>query len=833
MTIQMLADVLIRGVLVLGCAWLVNTVLLARASAAVRHATWALAFALLLLVPAVTLFGPAWQLRLISLPAPTDVEPVVRLVDTRDAVVPTDTPRAAAGATLPLRESGAPVDARASRVGPLTRAIVAWFVWAAGVAVGLLRLGLGLLWPHVLVRRGVRLFRSDWEAALNEAACSLHLFRPVRAFISDDVPVPVAAGILRPVLLLPRQALTWDEERRRVVLLHELAHVARHDCAIQVIAQVARALHWPNPLAHLAARKLRAEQERACDDLVLTRGVAANRYATHLCDVVQAAGRQAVPAAVPSMGRPLDLEQRVSAILDCSRRRGPMTVRMSLALGATAFAAAVPLGAVRLAPSLPGALQAPPTLASSRAEVPSLWTAGRALPVRPSAVLWPAGDAALSPAQSAPGPQPTTGPGEVRAALDQYCVTCHTSARSFPVANVALDAFQANETIDPALGERVLRKLRAGLHPPKGAPRPDGSVREALIATISGALDHVEQRTVTPVAAVGPVQVAGRLAAMLWDAPPDAELLRAAESGRLAELRVLDDQIRRMLGDDRAAAFVDRFFTPWLHLGNVATVQPDEDVFPAFDAELRDGLLRETGLLIADHLRQDHPVGELLTANYTFVNERVAKHYGIAGVSGPAFQRVAVADDARLGLLGQGSILLVTSYAHRTSPVLRGKYILEILLGTPVPAPPANVPPLEAARTDTEGGRAKLERHRRNPVCASCHASMDAFGFALENFDGVGQWRQFDAGQPIEASATLPDGTDITGPADLRQALLQHESAYVTNIAERLLAYAIGRPLDYPDLPTVRQIVREAAVGANRWSALVSAVARSAPFRAP
>ena len=330
------------------------------------------------------------------------------------------------------------------------------------------------------------------------------------------------------------------------------------------------------------------------------------------------------------------------------------------------------------------------------------------------------------------------------------------------------------------------------------------------------------------------LELASRLSFFLWSSIPDDELLDDAAAGRLREPATLERQVRRMLADRRSEALVGNFVSQWLHLRNMNRVTPDVNRFPEFDDNLRDALARETELLVASELRADRGVPDLLTADYTFVDERLARHYGIPGVYGSRFRRVelgAGAPGGRGGLLGHGSILTVTSHATRTSPVLRGKWVLENILGAPPPPPPDDVPALDE---NAPGGphrsvRERLEQHRANPVCASCHARMDPLGFALEGFDGVGRWREADGGAPLDTSATLPDGTAFDGPAELRAALAERREAFVRTVAARMLTYALGRGLEAHDRPAVRRIVREAAPD-YRWSSLVLGIARSVPF---
>ena len=332
---------------------------------------------------------------------------------------------------------------------------------------------------------------------------------------------------------------------------------------------------------------------------------------------------------------------------------------------------------------------------------------------------------------------------------------------------------------------------------------------------------------------VSDLELASRLSFFLWSSIPDDELLDAAERRELSVPAVFEAQIERMLADPRSEALVGNFAGQWLTLRNAAAVQPDEDEFPDFGEGLRQGFRRETELLFANVLRENRSALDLLDADYTFVNERLARHYGIPNVRGSHFRRVALDDEARGGLLGHGSILTVTSYANRTSPVNRGKWVLENILGTPPPPPPPDVPDLETA----EGGqalsmRAAMEQHRANPVCASCHRLMDPLGLALENFDAIGRWRnRSETRGAIDATGELPDGTPFDGPAGLKAALLRHPDRFVTTVTEKLLTYALGRGIEHYDAPAVRAIVRAAAGDGYRLSSLVKGVVRSAPFQ--
>jgi hypothetical protein len=277
---------------------------------------------------------------------------------------------------------------------------------------------------------------------------------------------------------------------------------------------------------------------------------------------------------------------------------------------------------------------------------------------------------------------------------------------------------------------------------------------------------------------------------------------------------------------------VTNFAGQWLQLRNLRSSAPDKEEFPDFDDNLRQSFQQETELFFDSIMREDRSVVDLLTADYTFVDERLAKHYGITGVYGSHFRRVTLVDDARRGLLGQGSVLTVTSHGNRTSPVVRGKWVLDNLLGSPPPPPPPNVPPLdEGEGVAPKAMRERMEQHRRSPACAGCHKIMDPIGLALENFDAVGAWRTADGATPIDASGQLSDGTAIDGPVSLRNALLRRREVFIRTVTEKLLTYALGRSLDFHDMPAVRSIVRESAHHEHRWSSIVLGVVRSAPFQ--
>ncbi|NNM31493.1 MAG: DUF1592 domain-containing protein [Gemmatimonadetes bacterium] len=333
---------------------------------------------------------------------------------------------------------------------------------------------------------------------------------------------------------------------------------------------------------------------------------------------------------------------------------------------------------------------------------------------------------------------------------------------------------------------------------------------------------------------ISDVDLASRLSFFLWGTLPDAELVEVAEQGQLSSPDVLEGQIDRMLADPRSEALSTRFAAQWLRLQDVEKVHPDALDYPYFDATLAESMVKETELLFDHLVHSDGSVLELLTADYTFVNERLARHYGIPGVTGSDFRKVSYGDLPRRGLLGHGSVLTLTSHANRTSPVLRGKWVMEVLLGSPPPPPPPDVPELEEEAAAEDGRvlsvRERMEQHRANPTCNSCHRVIDPIGLALENYDVTGAWRIKDAGNPVDPVGELYDGSPIQGPDDLREALLARSEVFLGTFTENLMAYALGRRVEFYDMPVVRQVIRDAAAHDHAVSAYIKGVATSAPF---
>ena len=451
------------------------------------------------------------------------------------------------------------------------------------------------------------------------------------------------------------------------------------------------------------------------------------------------------------------------------------------------------------------------------------------------------------------GPYAATGPGQTPS-RDRIFV-CTPSSAAEDAGRDARGRATQGAVAETPCAEEILRTLArrayrrpatdtdvADLMPFYELGRAEGSfdtgiqfALERLLVSPQFLYRIERERTDAGTFAVSDLELASRLSFFLWSSIPDDELLAAAESGALREPRGLRAQVQRMLADPRSEAMVTNFAAQWLFLRDVAVKDPDIFLFPDHDPSLRAALERETELFVDSVFRSGGSVLELLTAKHTFVNERLAKHYGIPHVQGSYFRRVDLGPDSRRsGLLGQGSILTVTSYAARTSPVLRGKYVLDNLLASPPPPPPPDVPSL--ATEDAADGapltlREAMIRHRANPACASCHAKMDPIGFALEHFDAVGRWRDDDAGAPIEAKSELPDGSVIDGPEGVQAMLTARPELFVSALTEKLMMYALGRNVQYYDAPAVRAVVRAAAERNYEFSAIVEGIVASVPFQ--
>jgi mono/diheme cytochrome c family protein len=443
------------------------------------------------------------------------------------------------------------------------------------------------------------------------------------------------------------------------------------------------------------------------------------------------------------------------------------------------------------------------------------------------------------------GPRAATGPGDTPSRRKIFVCTPATAANGGNdvacatkiLSSLARAAYRRpvdKQTVDTLID--FYRKGRAGT---RGRSAFDRGVEAALQFILASPEFLIRFEQDPPSVAhdaayrLNDVALASRLSFFLWSSLPDDQLLTLASQGKLSNPVVLDQQVTRMLADARSQALVANFAEQWLHLRNLKSSAPDLEAFPDFDDNLRQAMKEETSLFFDSVVREDRSVVDLLNADYTFINERLARHYGIPDIYGSQFRRVKVTSEARRGLLGQASLLTVTSYPNRTSPVERGKWVLTNLLGVPPQPPPPNIPSLDTTSTDGRvlSLRERMEKHRANPTCAGCHKVMDPIGFALESYDGIGRWRKTEDGAPIDTSGTLFNGATIDGVVGLRRNIVAHPEIFVGVMTEKMLTYALGRGLEYYDMPAVRRIVRDAKTKDFRFSSIVLGVARSTPFQ--
>jgi hypothetical protein len=424
------------------------------------------------------------------------------------------------------------------------------------------------------------------------------------------------------------------------------------------------------------------------------------------------------------------------------------------------------------------------------------------------------------------------------AVFERYCVQCHDASHTSDGLDLAsMTARPVAE--NTGRWEEVVRRLHARRDPPPGAPRPDENTYRVATGDLEQALDaaYAANHRLNDAERVDDRELAARLAMLIWNGEPDTSLLDDAAAGRLHEPAVLHPQVERMLRDPKATSLIDGFFASWLSLDRIKKAKPDPVLYPQIDAALLQAMDTETRLFLESQLHDDRDAIEIWTAGYTYVNAPLARHYGLAGITGETFRRVTWPDGRRAGLLGQAGILTALSPPSRTSPTTRGRFVLSRFFGVDAPEPPANVPALVERTASTGTMRDRIRAHKVNPSCASCHRLFDPLGLALENFDATGAWRTTDGGAPIDASGIFVDGTRFDGPAGLRATLLKDRDAYYMSVTERLLAYALhrkgngGHVYDY-EMAAVRTIVRNAAREGYRWSSLLAGIAGSAPFQA-
>jgi mono/diheme cytochrome c family protein len=437
------------------------------------------------------------------------------------------------------------------------------------------------------------------------------------------------------------------------------------------------------------------------------------------------------------------------------------------------------------------------------------------------------------------GPQRVTGVSATPSRRKIFTCRPTTAGEERPCASQIIRGLATQAFRRPA-GERDLQGLMRFFD----EGRKEGDFEHGVAAAIEAILASPQflfrvesaepRRMAGKTVRIADLDLASRLSFFLWDSAPDAELMTIASQGRLSAPGMLEKQAKRLLADPRSETLATRFASQWLRLNDVDHILPDAILYPYFDRTLGDSLIRETQLFFESIVHEDRSVLDLLTADYTYVNERVAKHYGIPTVTGTAFRRVDV-PEYRRGLLGHGSMLLLTSVADRTSPVMRGKWIMEVLLGSPPPPPPPDVPALEQTDANVGGKllsvRERMEEHRKNPACASCHRVIDPLGLALENFDVTGRWRIKDSGKPVDATGVMYDGTKLDGPASLRAALLSHQDVFLETFTENLMMYALGRRIEFYDMPAIRAIARGASRNDNRISGFILGIVKSGAFQ--
>jgi beta-lactamase regulating signal transducer with metallopeptidase domain len=648
-----------------------------------------------------------------------------------------------------------------------------------------------------------------------------------RQVLVSETAGPALLGAWRPKLVVPRWFLDEPAATQCLILEHEQQHLAARDPLLLRLALLSVAVvPWNLPL-WWQLRRLRQAIELDCDARVLRAGAEARSYGEVLLAVTQRAS--GVPVGAIAMGEPVSaLERRIRHLTAGPAPRSVPGALLAIAFCGVGISVAFALDAPALPRKAVDAVVHDPAPASPL-------QAAQGLP--PPAAIEVATIAATVPAPSQPTEDLSAQWGKVK----RFCVDCHNAtdwAGGVDLSAMSLD----NLGDDAEVWEAAVRRLRTGAMPPPGRQRPDQQSVYRMVDLLETKLDTAhfqsprEEGSGADKLTPGDMELASRLSSLLWGTSPDDELLRAASRGKLSQPSQLAAQVRRMLADPKAMSLVAGFGFKWLNLARMDEIEPHASLFAdaTVAPDVRPLLKREMELFLDSVLRSEQPVTALLTADYTYLNDTLARLYGIGSVEGDQFRRVKLPDTKRHGLLGKGAVLMVTALPDRSSPSMRGSWILTRLLGLPQYSRPPNVGVLaETADGKSAPLRERLAQHTKNPTCRACHGLMDPLGFALENFDTVGQYRERDpvTGEAVSTSGTLPDGTELTGPEDLRRMLLARPEQFVQTITEQLMAYALGRQVDWRDMPLVRQIVRNAAQDNYRFASIVSQIVVSDSFR--
>lgn len=771
-----------------------------------RHAVWAGVLAGMLVLPFANLTFPHIDIPVAPPETPTLARPEAPASIPDEASAPLRTASGEfegmrGGVTLNQRptppEAGAASPARPRQ--PLSPASLVLWIYLSGLLAILGYRFTGWILLQRLLSRTIAVGRT----LLSESA---------------EVDVPVTVGLLRPRVILPKEWRRWDPGIRRAVLAHEFAHLRSRDLWVMALARTVRHLFWFHPLAWWASRKAAETAEMACDRVAMRKVATPSAYSKILVDFAGRVSRRRFRIAIPdlAMARSTRLSRRIDMVFASGITRSPRLPLWTVAtVGTPLVLLSATLGLSRPAPLrvIPPVVTAEPEIEAREPEVPIAATLQEAA-------------------------QPIVPPQNPIADLIEqgYCLRCHYSSTSTRApARLVLDDLEVNDIArDAPIWERVVTELRARSMPPAGYARPEPDVYDSALQRLEDELDAVEAARVADGKAipVSDLELAARLTRFLSWGEPDAELRRLAENGTLSDPGVLEGQARRLMADNDSPDVIrEYFFRDWLGLWML----DDEDgpLISDFRAETRE--------FLRSQLREDHSLLDLLTADYTFVNESLAEHYGIPEVEGTELRRVTLEDERRRGVLGQASVLTAWSRSGRISPTTRGIMVLKSFLGLDVGDPPPNIGPIpEVAPGQSTSVRRRLEEVTADDRCQGCHWSIDGLGFGLQNFDATGRWQDRDGDAPADASGGFPDGTEFDGIIEFREGLLDRQDAFLHTLTGQLLGYALGGPiprglprrqLRYDEMPAVRAIVREAAEDDYRWSAIITGIVRSTPFR--